>query len=152
MVKENTPRQQTRMDAIVKRQRYGEPDGSPWNGLYEGMSIVVDSDGHERLSVNRTTVDKEAVKSKDVQKPEEVTTLLALGSPKTSTNKSSSEDEGLAEDLHDLLNDEGISPVVRSSASPLPSLRRGGRDYFSDNAMDYGTDEEDTVYFPFIAH
>ena len=145
MVEENTPKQQARIDALVQRQRNGEPDGSPWNGLYEGMSLVVGGDGPERLSFNRTTVDQKAIKSKDVQKPEEVTTLLTLGSPKISTNKSSSEDDGLAEDFHDLLNDEEIPPVDRNSASPLPSLRREGRNYFSDNAEDYGTDEEDIL-------
>ena len=143
MVEEKTPRQQARIDALVHRQRYGEPDGSPWNGLYEGMSIVLDSNGHERLSVNRTTVDEEAVKSKDVQKINEDTALLTLGSPKISTNKSRGEDEGLAEDLHDLLSGNGNLPVERSSASPLPPLRKGRRNYFSDNAEDYGTDDDD---------
>ena len=106
------------------------------------MSIVVDSDGRERMIMNRTTVDKEAMKSKDVQKPEEITALLTLGSPKISTNKSSSEDDGLAEDFHDLLNEEEIPPVDRNSASPLPSLRGGDANYYSDNAVDYGTDDD----------
>ena len=108
---EDTPKRRERIDALVHRQRHGEPDGSPWNGLYEGMSLVIGSDGHERLVIDRK--DKaEADKSKDVQKPEEVTALLILGSPKTSTNKLSSEDEGLGEALHDLLNGEGSVNVM----------------------------------------
>ena len=51
MIEENTPKQQARVDAVVQRQRYGEPDGSSWNGLYEGMSLVIGSDGYERLKI-----------------------------------------------------------------------------------------------------
>ena len=94
------------MKEVVRRQRNGT-----WDGIPGGMRLVVDSDGNGRL--HRTTVDKGSIKSKDVQKPEEVTALLTLGSPKTSTNKLSSEDEGLGEALHDLLNDEGIPPVAQ---------------------------------------
>ena len=76
--------------------------------MLEGMNRIM----------NRTTVHEQAIKSKDVQKPEEVTTLLTLGSPKTSTNKSSSEDEGLGDALHDLLNDDGISPSSEAVLRP----------------------------------
>ena len=105
--------------------------------MLEGMNRIM----------NRTTVDEQAIKSKDVQKPEEVTTLLTLGSPKTNTNKSSSEDEGLGDALQHLLEEEGTPPIVRNSASPLPSLGKESIDYFSDNAVDvdYGTDEEDLL-------
>ncbi len=108
--------------------------------FHGGMRIVVGSDGNERLVRNETAVDEGAIKSKDVQKPEEVTTLTPLGSPKTSTNKLNNEDEGLGEDLHDLLNDEGIPPDNRGNASPLPSLTGEDASYYSDNAVDYGTD------------
>ncbi len=70
--------------------------------------------------------------------------LATLGSPKTSTNKSSSEDEGLGQDLHDLLNSEGSPAVNRGSASPLPSLRGEDANYDSDNAVDYNGTDEDT--------
>ena len=105
------------------------------------MRIVVGGDGNERLVRNETAVDEGAIKSKDVQKPEEVTALLTLGSPKTSTNKLSNEDEGLGEALHDLLNNsEGTPAANRGSASPLPSITGVDPKYFSDNAVDYGTD------------
>ncbi len=93
---------------MVRQQRNGT-----WDGIPSGFSYVVGSDGHERLVRNKTAVDLGAIKSKDGQKPEGVATLLTLGSPKTSTNKLSSEDEGLGEALHDLLNDEGIPPVAQ---------------------------------------
>ena len=54
---------------LVRRQR----DGT-WDGVSRGFSMV-----NERLVQN--------IKSKDAQKPEEVTALLTLGSPKISTNK-----------------------------------------------------------------
>ena len=108
---------------MVRQQRNGT-----WDGIPSGFSIV-----NERLVQN--------IKSKDVQKPEEVTALLTLGSPKTSTNKLSNEDEGLGEALHDLLNNsEGTPAANRGSASPLPSITGVDPKYFSDNAVDYGTD------------
>ena len=86
MIVENTAKHQARINASVERQRNGEPDGSPWDGVPHGMYIVVDIDGSERL--NRTTVDEGAMKSKDIQKNdngagrnEEITALLMLGRP-----------------------------------------------------------------------
>ncbi len=73
------------------------------------MHIVVDIDGKERL--HRTTVDEGAMKSKDIQRNddgagsnEESTALIMLGRPKTTRNKSSSDDEGLGDALEDLLS------------------------------------------------
>ena len=60
----STPRQQARVDAIVQRQRYGEADGSPWNGLYPGMGLVIGDDGHERMKMNADKA--ETLKSKDI--------------------------------------------------------------------------------------
>ena len=107
---------------LVRRQR----DGT-WDGVPRGFSMV-----NERLVQN--------IKSKDAQKPEEVTALLTLGSPKISTNKSTSEDEGLGEALHDLLNDEGAPAVNEGSVSPLPSLRGESHEDDPNTAVDYGTD------------
>ncbi len=84
MIVENTAKHQARIDAFVQRQRNGEPDGSPWDGLPYGTSIAIDSNGKERL--HRTTVDEGANKSKDSQKTKEVTTLLKLGRPKAAVN------------------------------------------------------------------
>ena len=67
---EITNARDAKVKEIVRQQRNGT-----WDGIPGGMSLVVGSDGHKRLCLNRTTVDKEAIKSKDVQKPEEVTTL-----------------------------------------------------------------------------
>jgi hypothetical protein len=122
-VGERTIAREAKIAEKVRQQR----DGT-WDGIPPGFSIV-----NERLVQN--------IKSKDVQKPEEVTALLTLGSPKTSTNKLSNEDEGLGEALHDLLNNsEGTPAVNRGSASPLPSITGVDPKYFSDNAVDYGTD------------
>ena len=122
-VRERVKAREASIAEMVRQQR----DGT-WDGIPRGFSIV-----NERLVQN--------IKSKDVQKPEEVTALLTLGSPKTSTNKLSNEDEGLGEALHDLLNNsEGTPAANRGSASPLPSITGVDPKYFSDNAVDYGTD------------
>ena len=129
------------MKDIAERQRNGT-----WNGIPSGMSIVVDSDGNERL--NRTTVDEGAMKSKDIQKNdngagrnEEITALLMLGRPKTTINKSSSDDEGLEEAFEDLLNDEEVNLNSKGNVSPLPSL--GGDENDPENEVDYGGSDED---------
>ena len=136
-VGERTKAREERIAEMVRQQRNGT-----WDGIPSGFSIVIDKNGFERVVQN--------IKSKDVRKPDEVTALTILGSPKTSTNKSSSEDEGLGEALHDLLNNsEGTPAVNRGSASPLPSLRGVDPNYNSDNAVDYGpdsgTDDEDLL-------
>jgi hypothetical protein len=137
-VGERTKAREARIAEIVRQQRNGT-----WDGIPTGFHIAVDSHGHEYLVRKKTAVDEGAIESKDGQKPEEVAILLTLGSPKTRTSKSSSEDEGLGQDLHDFLNDEGSPAVNRGSASPLPSLRGEDANYYdSDNAVDYGTDDD----------
>ncbi len=74
------PVREARVKEIVKRQRNGT-----WDGIPRGMSLVVDSDGNERLK--RDTVDEGAIKSKDIQKSKDITALLNLGRPKTAINK-----------------------------------------------------------------
>ena len=120
----STPRQQARVDALVQRQRYGEVDGSPWNGLYPGVGLVIGDDGHESMKMNADKAEtlkskdihesKDTHKSKDIQETEDSTPLLALGNTKTMANKSSSEDEGLGEALDALLSDGGI-PLLNSA-------------------------------------
>jgi hypothetical protein len=48
----NSAKYQARIDALVHRQRHGEPDGSPWNGIPLGMHMVVGIDGYV-LTSNR---------------------------------------------------------------------------------------------------
>jgi hypothetical protein len=120
MIIENTPKHQARIDALVQRQRYGEPDGSPWDGIPSGMRLVVCSDGNERLI--RDTVDEGANKSKDIRKTKEVTALLNLGRPETAVNKSGSDDEGLSQALDNMLDGREINPNSKGSVSPLQSL------------------------------
>jgi hypothetical protein len=127
------PVRQARLKDIVERQRNGT-----WDGIPRGMSLVFDSDGNGRL--NRNTVDERAMKSKDIQKSKEITTLLRLGRPKAMTNKSSSDDEGLGQALEDLLNGEEVNLSSKSNVSPLPSL--DGDDNDQNNEVNYSTEED----------
>ncbi len=81
------------MKEIVERQRIN----GTWDGIPRGMMLVVDDDGIERLK--RITKDGGADKSKDIRKSEEDTALFKLGGTKAASNKSSSDDEGLGQDL-----------------------------------------------------
>jgi hypothetical protein len=114
------PVRQARLKDIVERQRNGT-----WDGIPRGMSLVFDSDGNGRL--NRNTVDEGAMKSKDIQKSKEITTLLRLDRPKAMTNKSSSDDEGLGQALEDLLNGEDVNLSSKCNVSPLRAVIGRGR-------------------------
>jgi hypothetical protein len=103
------------------------------------MSLVIDSDGNERLKKN--TVDERAIKSKDVQKSKDITSLLRLGRPKTAIIKSGSDDEGLGQALDDMLNGTEVNPNSKGSVSPLQSL--SGDENDSNNEVDYSDEDHD---------
>ncbi len=76
-VGERTKAREAKIAEIVRQQRNGT-----WDGIPTGWHVVVDSCGHERIAQNKTAVDKEAIKSKDARKPEEVTALQHLAAPR----------------------------------------------------------------------
>ncbi len=139
MIEENAAKYQARIDALVHRQRHGEPDGSPWDGVPHGMHMVVGIDGYERL--HRTAVDKEAIKSKDLQKSKDITSLVRLGRPKTAIIKSSSDDEGLGQAFEDMLNGREVNPNSKGSVSPLQSLIGDEND--PNNEVNYSDEDHD---------
>ncbi len=104
------------------------------------MGLAVDSAGNECLK--RNAVDEGAIKSKDVQKSKDITSLLRLGRPKTAIIKSGSDDEALGQALDDMLNGTEVNPNRKGSVSPLQTL--SGDENDSNNEVDY--DDEDHDY------
>ncbi len=126
---------QAKLRDIVERQRNGT-----WDGIPRGMRIVVDSEGNDRLHRNAAVdVPEKSFNCDDDEGIKESSTLLTLGSPKTTRNKSSSDDEGLGDALADLLSDEGNTLSGKDSVSPLPLL--GGDEDDPNNAVDYSEDD-----------
>ncbi len=105
------PVRQARLNDIAERHRNGT-----WDGIPRGMSLVVDSDGNERLKKN--AVNEGAIKSKDIQKSKEIMALLNLGRTKTAINKPSSDDEGLGQAFDDMLNGMEINPKEKAVSPP----------------------------------
>ena len=103
-----------RLKDIVERQRNGT-----WDGVPRGMMLVVDGDGVERLQ--RITKDEGADKSKDIRKSEEDTALFNLGGTNAASNKSGSDDDGLGQELDDLLNGMEVNPNGKGNVTPLQS-------------------------------
>jgi hypothetical protein len=96
------PIRDARLKEIVERQR---------NGTWDGIPRCV-----ERLK--RIPKDEGADKSKDIPKSEEVTALLDLGGTNAAANKPGSDDDGLGQDLHDILNGMDVSPNGKGNVTP----------------------------------
>ena len=112
-VEETTcPIKKARLMEIDERYRNGT-----WDGIPRGFSLVVDDDGIERL--RRITKDGGADKSKDIGKSEEDTALFNLGGTNAASNKSVSDDDGLGQDLDDMLNGMDVSPNGKGNVTPL---------------------------------
>ncbi len=109
------PVRDARLKEIVERQRNGT-----WDGIPRGMELVKDDDGNERLK--RIKENEGADKSKDIQESEEVTTLLDLGEANAAANKPNNDDEGLGQDLDDMLNEMDVNPNRKGNVTPLQSL------------------------------
>ena len=129
------PIRDARTKEIVERQRNGT-----WDGIPRGFSLVEDGDGIERLK--RITKDGRADKSKDIGKSEEDTALFNLGGTNAASNKSGSDDDGLGQELDDLLNGMEVNPNGKGNVTPLrPEM---GDEDDPNNAVSY-SDEEDIL-------
>jgi hypothetical protein len=105
------PIRDARTKEIVERHRNGT-----WDGIPRGFSLVADDDGSERLK--RITKDGGADKSKDIGKSEEDTALFNLGGTNAASNKSGSDNDGLGQELDDLLNGMEVNPNGKGNATP----------------------------------